>query len=607
MKTSTIVKRILFGIIAFSISVEPLGMNLYAQEYQDQDTIMANVTLKESAQTLELARPQKDISVTEENYYITGTSDPNQPLLCNSEEVEARGTYGTFGVYVPLEMGENFFQFQNGSSTKSVTITRETTSSEKSALTTVLNRCTPSSNDVGYPKQEYLLRCTAPAGATVSAILGDQEYKLKQEAIAEPGIEAYFSVAVRLPVKEDGKVTSIGKIKYLLSYEGEESEKESAGEVFIVGEGATPLAMVSQSAATLYDGAETNSYGTITSNDVCTIAQGAVDSIINTKGNMFQLGMGNWILKDYVDIITDETPYQNEVRSTYFGKDGSGESLAIRGKANSPYKAYMTSEKIYFKFFNMVGLEKISMKSELFSDIMVTPNPDEKTVTIELYKKKPDAVLGYSVSYTEDEGIYIYFNPIPQGGKKPLSGMTVVVDAGHGGYDIGAPGVLYEKGPNEKDITLATATALQNRLTALGAEVVMTVDDTLSKDKKVELTERNQIALENKADVFLSLHCNSVAETSDGTKPSGTEIYYNENNSKLLADEVLYKITAYTDRKTRSVMRGMYYVTRNPLCASMLIELGFVTNPVEYDNMRNPDIIFQTANAIADALITYYQ
>jgi len=41
------------------------------------------------------------------------------------------------------------------------------------------------------------------------------------------------------------------------------------------------------------------------------------------------------------------------------------------------------------------------------------------------------------------------------------------------------------------------------------------------------------------------------------------------------------------------------------LCPSMLVEMGFISNPVEYDELCSPDSMYQTANAIADALIDY--
>lgn len=102
--------------------------------------------------------------------------------------------------------------------------------------------------------------------------------------------------------------------------------------------------------------------------------------------------------------------------------------------------------------------------------------------------------------------------------------MTIVVDPGHGGLDGGAQGVLYGIGPVEKDITMAHALVLQNRLESLGAQVILAVSPDQDNSTKVEMTDRVELAKENEADFYISLHCNSIAANSNGLKPSGTEI-----------------------------------------------------------------------------------
>lgn len=123
---------------------------------------------------------------------------------------------------------------------------------------------------------------------------------------------------------------------------------------------------------------------------------------------------------------------------------------------------------------------------------------------------------------------------------------------GHGGLDGGAQGVLYGNGPVEKDINMAHALVLKNRLESLGAEVILAVQPDQDNSQKVEMTDRVEMARENEADFYISLHCNSIDASANGLKPSGTEIYYYENNSKLLADDMLEKITEYNDRDARS-------------------------------------------------------
>jgi N-acetylmuramoyl-L-alanine amidase len=92
---------------------------------------------------------------------------------------------------------------------------------------------------------------------------------------------------------------------------------------------------------------------------------------------------------------------------------------------------------------------------------------------------------------------------------------TLVLDAGHGGHDTGAKG----RNSREKDITLAIVLKLRDQIkTALPEEKVILTRDN---DEFVELYRRAKIANENKADLFISIHCNANRSSS----PSGSETY----------------------------------------------------------------------------------
>ena len=104
--------------------------------------------------------------------------------------------------------------------------------------------------------------------------------------------------------------------------------------------------------------------------------------------------------------------------------------------------------------------------------------------------------------------------PLPATGAAKL--QTMVLDAGHGGDDNGVRG---PKGTLEKQITLDAARRLKTLVESrLGVRVVMTRDD----DRAVSLDERDAIANNSKADLFLSLHANG----SPSASVKGAEVYY---------------------------------------------------------------------------------
>jgi len=110
----------------------------------------------------------------------------------------------------------------------------------------------------------------------------------------------------------------------------------------------------------------------------------------------------------------------------------------------------------------------------------------------------------------------------------------VVVDAGHGGDDLGAVGV---SGVQEKDITLAIARALTRELLARGLEVVQ----TRPEDVAVGLARRAEITNASGAGLFVSIHANSAEDP----RPRGLETY----SMDLAADEAAMRLAERENRE----------------------------------------------------------
>ncbi len=175
-----------------------------------------------------------------------------------------------------------------------------------------------------------------------------------------------------------------------------------------------------------------------------------------------------------------------------------------------------------------------------------------------------------------------------------LEGKTIVIDAGHGGKDVGATG---QTGTYEKDITLQTALNIERELVAkTGVNVVLTRD----KDEFLTLDERVDIAKNDSADLFISIHFDSF--TSDDV--AGITTYYNKWEDHELANilhKQLFKLNM--DTKDRGVEKGDFHVLRENASPSLLLELGYISN--KEDEQRIQSQAFQTnvANAVTDGII----
>ena len=180
----------------------------------------------------------------------------------------------------------------------------------------------------------------------------------------------------------------------------------------------------------------------------------------------------------------------------------------------------------------------------------------------------------------------------------------IVLDAGHGGSDPGAvythDGAEYK----EKTINLAVAKKVRDILTANGIRVEMTREG----DTYPTLTERSTFANKLGAAMFVSIHSNSFPANNE---VNGIEVYYSKTNngdrysltSKALATDVYKNLIKNTSASQRGVKTEQHVVTRTSEMPAILIELGFITNQKEAENLYSPAYQDLLASAIASAII----
>ncbi|MFD1851999.1 N-acetylmuramoyl-L-alanine amidase [Oceanobacillus bengalensis] len=176
-----------------------------------------------------------------------------------------------------------------------------------------------------------------------------------------------------------------------------------------------------------------------------------------------------------------------------------------------------------------------------------------------------------------------------------LSGATIVLDPGHGGYDSGAIGL---NGTYEKSMTSITADYLADELHNAGANVIV----TRSGDYFVSLEERARISNSYPTDAFISLHYNAFPIIS----AQGISTYYISQTGKALAKPVQTALTSSTNLYNRGIVQENFHVLRNTTAPAILIELGFITNPYDLSVVQNSSHQNTVAKAITNGLIQYF-
>ena len=233
--------------------------------------------------------------------------------------------------------------------------------------------------------------------------------------------------------------------------------------------------------------------------------------------------------------------------------------------------------------------------------------------------------------------------PKPRAGRKPI----VVIDAGHGGHD---PGAVANK-IREKDINLRAATQLAKILKEKGVDARL----TRSTDVYLKLAERTAFANKNNADVFISLHCNSMPKGKSGV--AGFEIYIMalpsdkdamnlaivENREisgdahsaaeiqkadkktqlllKILGDmqqndkigasteltEVLHANAKKSGLPMRKVAQAPFFVLRGAGMPAVLVEMGYLTNAAEAKRLNTAAYRDKICRSLAEGIITFIE
>jgi N-acetylmuramoyl-L-alanine amidase len=234
-----------------------------------------------------------------------------------------------------------------------------------------------------------------------------------------------------------------------------------------------------------------------------------------------------------------------------------------------------------------------------------------------------------------------------EGGSAAPSPVTkrwvVAIDAGHGGRD---PGALGPRGTREKDVVLQIARELQRQV---AAEPTMSPLMIRNRDRFIPLRERSAIARKGGADLFVSIHADSFRDhgangasvyilSRDGaSSEAALWLAESENRSDLVGgvkleerDQMVASVLLDMSQSrtleesraaARSILRGLgrsgrlhsrrvqragFAVLKSPDIPSILIETGFLSNPVEERNLLDPDYQGRLAAAILEGVRSYF-
>lgn len=174
--------------------------------------------------------------------------------------------------------------------------------------------------------------------------------------------------------------------------------------------------------------------------------------------------------------------------------------------------------------------------------------------------------------------------------------MKICIDPGHGGKD---PGAVGPGGTKEKDVALAVAKYLEQELSPLAK-----ISLTRKTDEYRSLQERSALANSIGADYFISIHCNAASDrAANGTE---TLIYGQGGEAEKLGAKVQSRVVATLGTRDRGIKaRPELHVLARTKMPAILVELAFISNPLEERMLANPATQQKAARAIAEGVADY--
>lgn len=202
-------------------------------------------------------------------------------------------------------------------------------------------------------------------------------------------------------------------------------------------------------------------------------------------------------------------------------------------------------------------------------------------------------------------GMYSMFVSLPN------TVATVVLDAGHGGRDVGVVGV--NSNVSEAEINLLITQTLKSKLEDLNVKVVLTrknadglYDENATNFKRSDMEKRKKIILDTAPNLVVSIHCNRFPSS----ERRGAQVFFNNfsDEGKKLASLVQKNLnTINIDKINRgfSPLKGDYYILNCSKYPSCIVECGFLSNPDDDMLLNDENYRNMLADAILSGIMSY--
>ena len=571
---------------------------------------------------LHLTYPPLQHTTTSDRLFFIGTAPKDGLVSINGKTID-RSEMGHFAPSLPLQIGENTFNLQYKSpdgdrsndrqiNVKVIRDPRITLPPKE--LGFIKDSLFPNVDIARQPNERICFDAIATPNAKVLMRIGDREIPLlprrrniqlppnssvltgNNQAIAESP-SGYFRGCTRFET-----AAQLGQPQYEVRLGDRIIKEKAIGKVEILSPKNLQVAEVIAVNADARTGASTD-FSRLTP-----LPKGTKAVITGKQGDWLRLDYGGWVRKSMVEIEDGEVLPRSIVKSintkrfiTQVDKNNIWTELTIPLEVPVPIAIVQSDRTFMLTLYNVTAqTDTISIAPDSIINKIdwAQPEPDKVTYTINL---KPKQQWGYKVRYEGTNLVLSFKHPpiiasINSQESKPLKDIKILLDVGHGGKeDLGSRSPT---GYPEKDVTLITSQLLQTELQNRGAKVVMTRNDDSDVDLAARIAKINQ----EEPTLSISIHYNALPDDGDAINTVGVgAFWYNAQ-----AEDFAKFINTYVANKLNRLNYGVYWnnlaLARPTIAPSVLLELGFMINPVEFEWIIDPQQQKLLATTLADGI-----
>jgi uncharacterized lipoprotein YddW (UPF0748 family)/N-acetylmuramoyl-L-alanine amidase len=562
--------------------------------YERQSGLTAAIPVK-------LARPPENISTSFKSFYLNGSSDPGKPLYLNGKPVEERSEKGYFGILVPLAEGANVFTVSQEASYSTRVIYRKPAAAvQKMSVAEIPpSSVFPQGQEYRMPGEKITLTCKAPIGSKVTVKLGGKTYSMKPATTKAPGSGAYpttYTCTYTIPsYKGTPRNIDLGAPAYTMNYKGTVKTRTAPARIGVIMKNSPYYAEAAKAVIDTYVAPESGNGANYE------LYKGMTDYVTGMTGSYVRLSSGEWVAKSSVRLYTSNTQLKASISRAAYTVGERWDTLKL--DVDKPVAALASFDGASLKLsISAASSAKppVLPTDSLFSKAALSTSDGSARYTLTL--KPGQRIEGYYIEKTPDGlTLNIKRHAVPEAGGGALSGITIMVDPGHGGSETGTYGPMgldYA----EKLINLKTALKLKTELENLGAKVLM----TRTEDVTLSLADRLAASRDMKPDMFISVHANAMEDNVDISKVYGFSAFYREALAKPLCNTVYNKVLNTLGRNAKGMDKKNFYVMRGTWAPSILVETGFVPNPAEFEWLTDEAEQSRIARTLAEAISDYF-